>query len=199
MAGIGWIDDHGVVALAPLIVQSLAAPASWMGGVGHGWRQGRRHGVAVMALILVNVWNFMDGIDGLAASQAVWSRSLTVCGALGPARVVAMALAGACLGFLPFNVPRARIFLGDVGSGALGYLVATLVAWDRRPSAWGVACGGHAVAPVGIHDRRLADIVHARVETRALVAATYRACVPALARRQGHALVTLAYGGWTQP
>jgi len=44
---------------------------------------------------------------------------------------VAAALVAGCLGFLPFNVPRARIFLGDVGSGALGFLVAALLiaAW----------------------------------------------------------------------
>jgi UDP-N-acetylmuramyl pentapeptide phosphotransferase/UDP-N-acetylglucosamine-1-phosphate transferase len=81
-------------------------------------------------MVLVNVWNFMDGIDGLAASQAI----LVAAGWAwlawpGPPAWLLLALAAAGLGFLPFNLPRARIFLGDVGSGALGYLLAVGLLW----------------------------------------------------------------------
>src|SRR5690606_7576504 len=88
--------------------------------------------LALLALglvpVLVNVWNFMDGIDGLAASQAALAAAgLALLAGEGPAVLPALALSAACLGFLPFNFPRARIFLGDVGSGALGFALAVLV------------------------------------------------------------------------
>ena len=76
----------------------------------------------------VNLVNFMDGINGLVASQVtVFAVSLALFP--DPTRTVpllAMVVAGACVGFLPWNFPRARIFLGDVGSGTLGYLVPVL-------------------------------------------------------------------------
>jgi UDP-N-acetylmuramyl pentapeptide phosphotransferase/UDP-N-acetylglucosamine-1-phosphate transferase len=81
-----------------------------------------------LVMVLVNVWNFMDGIDGLAASQALLvAAGLGVVLGAGPWGWIAAGLAAACLGFLPFNFPKARIFLGDVGSGALGYLLAALL------------------------------------------------------------------------
>lgn len=85
--------------------------------------------VAIVAiLVLVNVWNFMDGIDGLAASQALLVAVATAFFLEGPWSWLAAALFAACCGFLPFNFPRARIFLGDVGSGALGFALAVLLA-----------------------------------------------------------------------
>src|SRR5690606_27675026 len=76
-------------------------------------------------MVLVNIWNFMDGIDGIAALQAlVVAAAITLLANVAAARWIALALAAACFGFLPLNLPRARIFLGDVGSGALGYLLA---------------------------------------------------------------------------
>jgi UDP-N-acetylmuramyl pentapeptide phosphotransferase/UDP-N-acetylglucosamine-1-phosphate transferase len=81
-------------------------------------------------MVLVNIWNFMDGIDGLATSQAalVAAGLGLVTGGNGLLGWSAAGLTAACLGFLPFNFPKARIFLGDVGSGALGYLLAALLA-----------------------------------------------------------------------
>jgi UDP-N-acetylmuramyl pentapeptide phosphotransferase/UDP-N-acetylglucosamine-1-phosphate transferase len=76
----------------------------------------------------INLVNFMDGINGLVASQvAVFAISIALFPQAGsPVVFYAIALAGACIGFLPWNFPRARIFLGDVGSGGLGYLVPLL-------------------------------------------------------------------------
>ena len=91
-----------------------------------------------LALVLVNVWNFMDGIDGIAASQALLA-ALAYAMATGTGIVwwLGLALAGACIGFLPFNFPKARIFMGDVGSGALGYLLAALAALSvESGSSW---------------------------------------------------------------
>lgn len=131
VAGAGWADDHrprspwlrlGAHAVAALLLSA----AFW--STGHGpWP-------ALLALlavpVLVNIWNFMDGIDGLAASQAaIAAAGYAVFGGDSPVSALSWALAAACCGFLPFNFPRAGIFLGDVGSGALGYLLAFLLAW----------------------------------------------------------------------
>jgi UDP-N-acetylmuramyl pentapeptide phosphotransferase/UDP-N-acetylglucosamine-1-phosphate transferase len=140
VAGIGWIDDHR--PLSPglrLAVQGVAALVL-------AWGFHRTYGAILPALIafvlvmvLVNIWNFMDGIDGLAASQAALvAGGLALLLGTGPWGWLAAALAAACMGFLPFNFPKAGIFLGDVGSGALGYLVAGLLAgaYTTTQVAW---------------------------------------------------------------
>jgi len=127
VAGIGWVDDHrplspwirlGVHVLAAglfaLVVGDLYDSA-WLALAAF-----------VATLVLTNVWNFMDGINGLAASQALIAAvglAWLVGGAWG---LLALALAAACAGFLPFNFPRARIFMGDVGSGAIGFALGAL-------------------------------------------------------------------------
>jgi Fuc2NAc and GlcNAc transferase len=77
---------------------------------------------------MTNAYNFMDGIDGLAAVQAV---TVGAGGALvhslavaAPSWQLPLLAAAASLGFLAWNFPRARIFMGDVGSGFLGLLFA---------------------------------------------------------------------------
>lgn len=129
VATVGWIDDHRPLsARARLAAHALSAGllAAAVLLSGHGLL------LAVIAfgavLVLVNVWNFMDGINGLAASQAAIAALgyALVAGAGEPAGALGLALAGACCGFLPFNFPTARIFLGDVGSGALGQGLALL-------------------------------------------------------------------------
>ncbi|MGH8033548.1 MAG: MraY family glycosyltransferase [Luteimonas sp.] len=128
VAGVGWIDDHR--ALSPWLRLSVHAIAAVMLAVAVYAQQQSVIAAAiafVLAIVLVNVWNFMDGIDGLAATQAtVAAAGYALIAGSESARWLAIALAAACCGFLPFNAPRARIFLGDVGSGALGYLLAVI-------------------------------------------------------------------------
>lgn len=142
VAGIGWWDDHrSLPALPRLCVHLLAglllAVLVWL-GTGSLVKAVFCFGLAVS---LVNIWNFMDGINGLATTQAI----LVGLGAAwmlpAPYALSGWLLAAGCAGFLPFNFPRARIFMGDVGSGALGYLVAGLLALglsvtDRAPVLW---------------------------------------------------------------
>jgi len=88
-------------------------------------------GLALVAVVwLINLHNFMDGSDGLAAMQASWTglmfgwifwRDFQLWEML-----VSVSLAGAALGFLVWNRPVARIFLGDIGSVVIGGLVAWL-------------------------------------------------------------------------
>lgn len=78
----------------------------------------------------INLYNFMDGIDGFAGSQAVIIFAtvsiLSLYRGNSSLAAVAAILAAACVGFLIWNWPPAKIFMGDVGSGAIGYLVCGL-------------------------------------------------------------------------
>ncbi len=129
VAGIGWWDDHR--PLSPwlrLAIHALAALVlAW--AVYRATAAMLPAGLAFVAVMaLVNVWNFMDGIDGLSASQAaICSAGLALVIGTGPWAWLAAGLFAAICGFLPFNFPKAKIFLGDVGSGALGYLLAGLL------------------------------------------------------------------------
>lgn len=85
---------------------------------------------AVAIVWLTNLYNFMDGIDGLAGSEALFVSVvggivLYLTGSVGMA-TLCFFFAAAILGFLIWNWPPAKIFLGDVGSGLLGYVFALL-------------------------------------------------------------------------
>jgi Fuc2NAc and GlcNAc transferase len=84
--------------------------------------------VSVVWLVsVVNFYNFLDGIDGLAALQgAVTGLGVALAGWHPLASAAGVALCGACIGFLVFNWSPARVFLGDVGSGLLGFAFAAL-------------------------------------------------------------------------
>jgi UDP-GlcNAc:undecaprenyl-phosphate GlcNAc-1-phosphate transferase len=79
---------------------------------------------------LMNAINFLDGLDGLLAGVAAISGLflfvISVMHANPVVALVALALAGSALGFLPFNFNPARIFLGDAGSLFIGYVFATV-------------------------------------------------------------------------
>lgn len=128
VAGIGWWDDHRPLpALRRLLVHVVAAALL----AGLVWQASGNPWQALLALLftasLINIWNFMDGINGIATTQAILAGVAFAWVLPAPFAWAGMVLALACLGFLPFNFPRARIFMGDVGSGALGYAIAALV------------------------------------------------------------------------
>jgi UDP-N-acetylmuramyl pentapeptide phosphotransferase/UDP-N-acetylglucosamine-1-phosphate transferase len=84
---------------------------------------------------VTNFFNFMDGIDGLACSQAVAScLGIVLAAWSADAAVIAAATGGACLGFLFHNWPPARVFMGDSGSGFLGFVLAALPLLAPRES-----------------------------------------------------------------
>lgn len=141
VAGVGWIDDHR--PLSPwlrLVVHALAATSLALGALLGGASFAAAATTWVLCVVLVNVWNFMDGIDGLASTQAALvAAAFAFCAGSASGTLLALAAIGAIFGFLPFNLPKARLFLGDVGSGALGYALAWLaaLAMDAMPqSAW---------------------------------------------------------------
>lgn len=90
----------------------------------------------LMTIWLVNLYNFMDGMDGFAGGMAVIGfGTFAVLGALkGDMHYAgaAMLICAAAAGFLWFNFPPARIFMGDTGSTTLGFLVAAFSIWASR-------------------------------------------------------------------
>lgn len=150
VAGIGWLDDrYRVPAWIRAAVHAVAAGwAVWcLGGtpsVRFGadvwWLGWWGSALAVVGLVwLTNLYNFMDGIDGLAAGEAVvvgviGSAMAAATGAEGLA-LASLALAAAAGGFLVFNWPPAKIFMGDVGSGLLGYAFGVMALASERADA----------------------------------------------------------------
>lgn len=198
VAAVGWIDDHH--PLSPWLRLTVHVVAAGLLAVGVLWAgQPLWWAIAVglLALGLVNVWNFMDGINGLASTQAILvAMGFLLLGLRGDAAFLACSFAIACAGFVPFNFPQARIFLGDVGSGALGYLVACLLAVIPSPEP---------VVALALLLPLSAFLVDATLTllTRMLrgerwwtphVQHLYQRCVQA---GHSHALVTGCYAAWT--
>lgn len=161
VAGLGYADDRKPLPARWRFLGHAAAAAwvlAWMGPVPAmplfgrvvdlGWG-----GPALCLLFLVwmiNLFNFMDGIDGIASVEAI-----TVClgGALlwwlagsGSGAWLALVFAACVGGFLLWNFPPARIFMGDAGSGFLGLVVALLALWCGQATpalfwAWFILVG----------------------------------------------------------
>ncbi|KER71072.1 glycosyl transferase [Burkholderia cepacia] len=109
------------------------------------WSLGAGNGLWVMVVLSVaivwmtNLYNFMDGLDGLAGGMALFGFAAYAWAAAGHSpelAVIAAALAGAALGFLVFNFHPAKIFLGDVGSIPLGFMAGALGLYGWRHGAW---------------------------------------------------------------
>jgi Fuc2NAc and GlcNAc transferase len=145
---VGLADDRRSLSVATRLAVHFAAAVwalAWLGGlpalrvgshlISLGWA-GYLLG-APGIVWAINLFNFMDGIDGIAASEAIFVvlaavlLSLLAGGnpAVGPAGLV---FAAACGGCLVWNWPPARIFLGDVGSGYLGFMVVALAVAATR-------------------------------------------------------------------
>ena len=77
---------------------------------------------------ITNLYNFMDGINGIAGCQTIIGAAAMALVGLqldaGPVSWLPVYLAAATAGFLPFNFPRASIFMGDVGATAIGFFLA---------------------------------------------------------------------------
>lgn len=156
VAAIGWWDDHRPLAVLPrlgvhMLAAFLAAAAVlWSAPPGalDGIPPGRVLWLlpaAAWAAWSINLHNFMDGIDGLLGMQTVFVGAGLALLAAGKGDVAlagaGLVTASASLGFLLFNLPPARIFMGDVGSGALGLWLAALAGMlaVRHPQlAWAV-------------------------------------------------------------
>ena len=145
---VSWIDDlHGLAPFLRLLAQAVAVIGGlWAlphGAVFQGLLPAWLESAAVVLLWLwfVNLFNFMDGIDGITGAQ-------TVAIGLGIVLVAAFAnlgpdialygatLAAVTLGFLRWNWQPARIFLGDVGSVPLGYMIGWVLLTMAAEGEW---------------------------------------------------------------
>lgn len=163
VAAIGFCDDHGEVAARWRFLTHLTAaiialalfngmpillvPAPFDALLGRvtlslGWLA-----YPLGALFLVwtlNLFNFMDGTDGIAASEALFVSS-ALAGYLfhidQSLFSIAVSLAAACGGFLLWNWPKAKIFMGDVGSGFIGLLLGILILLAAQQAAVLLYCG----------------------------------------------------------
>lgn len=130
LAAVSMYDDwRGLPAGLRLAVQ-LAAAAAFLAATGTVMPLWRALLLVLWLAGVCNVYNFMDGIDGLAAGQAVLA--MAVLAWLGLLRghvglpVLAATISGGAAGFLAYNFPVARVFMGDVGSVWLGFSFAAL-------------------------------------------------------------------------
>jgi UDP-GlcNAc:undecaprenyl-phosphate GlcNAc-1-phosphate transferase len=139
LAGVGLIDDRSSLpGPVRLVLQLLAGAvvAAW------AWSAAATpsSAVALFALVVliavagyVNAFNFMDGINGISALTAIvagaWWCWVAVEHEVEGLAVLGAVLAGGMVGFIPWNAPRARIFLGDVGSYGVGFLIVAGGAW----------------------------------------------------------------------
>lgn len=155
IAIIGFMDDHGHIAARWRLLGHFTASIwllFWMGGLpavelfGHTFDLGWLGNVlgAFYLVWLLNLYNFMDGIDGIASVEAI-------CVCLGACLLYWVAedldliwapllLAAAVAGFLFWNFPPAKIFMGDAGSGFLGIVLGALsiqAAWASADMLWG--------------------------------------------------------------
>ena len=177
VAVVGFMDDWGVfLSAGKRLATHFAAAALFLVSVGGippfvalgvpvdlGW-----FGNVLAAVYLVwmaNLFNFMDGIDGIAAVEAV---TVSFAGALlwylttaSPHWVVAVIFGAAVAGFLCWNHPPAKIFMGDAGSCFLGMAVGAMAIWAGTEApqlfwSWSILLGCFAVDATTTLLRRLA-------------------------------------------
>lgn len=156
LAVVGAIDDlKGLPAKIRLIFHLLAALSAiyffmsepYYLNLGVFWIKWPTVVVAFLILFtvwMINLYNFMDGIDGLAAGQVI---SVSIATALFANHFVldiddssrgllfifySLILAASCFGFLIWNWPPAKIFMGDIGSSVLGFLLAAQAIWGSQ-------------------------------------------------------------------
>jgi Fuc2NAc and GlcNAc transferase len=154
IAVLGFLDDHGHIAARWRLLGHFSAAVwalFWLGGApplavmgttfDMGW-----FGILLVTLYLVwmlNLYNFMDGIDGLASLEAIFvclsAAMIYALLGLGSLAWAPLLLSFAVAGFLYWNFPPAKIFMGDAGSGFLGVtlgIFSVQAAWTSPSLIW---------------------------------------------------------------
>jgi len=129
---LGHVTSAGILVASGLVLPIVALPGvawelpAWIGTI-----------FSLLFLIwMINLYNFMDGMDGFAGGMAVIGfGTFALLGILAgntSFAAVALTIAAAAGGFLVFNFPPARIFMGDTGSSTMGLLAGAMVLWAAR-------------------------------------------------------------------
>jgi Fuc2NAc and GlcNAc transferase len=139
IAGVGFVDDRmgGLRASLRFVLQSVAAGIVVYRFGGLTWLplpEPFNVSLGFLAipmallwiLVVTNIYNFLDGIDGFAAVQGASVGLAIAFLGDGVFTSIGFAVAGACTGFALHNWHPAKVFMGDVGSGTLGFLLAAL-------------------------------------------------------------------------
>jgi phospho-N-acetylmuramoyl-pentapeptide-transferase len=141
LALVSLVDDRRGLPARVRLLAHLTAAAIWVFAVLPAPTFWLGLGLVLMIGWSTNLYNFMDGANGLAGGMALigFSYLALAAGLAGHASpaVFAAALAAAALGFLLFNFHPARIFLGDCGSVPLGFLAGALGYWGWQHATWG--------------------------------------------------------------
>ena len=157
LAAVSWIDDRRSLPAGPRLLAQAVAIAAGLTALGDGtlvfqgwlpsWAD--RGLTALCWLWFTNLFNFMDGIDGIAGSEAVsvagglaLAAGLTEAGLAGAAPQLvepSLVVAGAAAGFLVWNWQPAKVFMGDVGSIPLGFGLGWLLFSAAGAGLWPAA------------------------------------------------------------
>ncbi len=204
LAVVSWADDIGQFAVWTKFAAQLAASLLLMGG-GFVIRDLGPWPLGLLAwpltlgwmMFTINAVNFIDGLNGLASGCCAIVAIAVAFVTTDPVlRAALLGLAAGIAGFLPFNYPKARIFMGDVGSQLCGLLVAASAAAPALPGEWIVL-----LAPLGLF-AILADVAFTlsrRARAGDRLTAAHRGHLYQLAHRSGvqPALITAIYWGFT--
>ncbi len=142
---VGWRDDKFPVSpVLRLLIQFVVS--IWLIGFGwwdFPWRDMVYWLCATVTVIwLMNLYNFMDGSNGMAGFQGVFAgvtmAALFQFGGESSMAIVALVVAAACAGFLPLNFPHAKVFMGDVSSVPLGFVFAAFAIYGVRTGSIGL-------------------------------------------------------------
>jgi Fuc2NAc and GlcNAc transferase len=185
LAAAAWIlvAMHGI---PPVPIFGFSVDLGWFG-----------LGLAALYVVwMVNLCNFMDGIDGIASLEAI---SVSLGGALcwwlasdTPLWFIPVLFAACVAGFLIWNYPPAKIFMGDSGSGFIGFVLALLSLWTAQDTprvfwCWFILLGGFMVDATTTLVRRV------RRGERFNEAHRSHAYQYAARRHRSHERVTLAF------
>jgi UDP-N-acetylmuramyl pentapeptide phosphotransferase/UDP-N-acetylglucosamine-1-phosphate transferase len=148
VAAVSFIDDRysvsplyrltaHVTAAAVIIYNGLILQKLEVPGASLEWTYTAGVIFSLVFIVwLINLYNFMDGMDGLAGGMAVFGfGTFAMLGWIAGHEfflAINMVIAASAAGFLVFNFPPARIFMGDLGSSTLGLLVAVLSLWGIK-------------------------------------------------------------------
>ena len=182
---LGLVDDAAGLPPAVRLAAEIGLGVSAAIAVGHhGF--GRVVLGVVVVLVLVNAVNLLDGLDGLAAGVTLAAAAGFYVVLAGAGATLALVLAGAVAGFLVWNAPPARVYLGDAGSYLIGTALAMLfLAAAQRPAE--VVSGACLFLAVPVADTAIAIVRRFRAGGR---------CWPAIA---GHVYDQLVDRGWPAP